>query len=156
MTVASSVLMERFDPGLEVLLIFHPQPARHRVNEVRSSFTTEDEITLVSVNGLKYMLAALDEGLRMYPPVPIGLPRRVFPQSGETIAGKFDPRNISSRNNYSNQSPYRCSTQTMNNLLIDYRLCESMGYLSISLEFLLARCLHTGALVRRFQVFERQ
>ncbi|KAF4778885.1 cytochrome P450 ClCP1 [Colletotrichum scovillei] len=61
-------------------------------DEVRSSFKTEEEIDLVSVNKLTYMLACLDEALRVYPPVSMGLPR-VTPKGGATICGKFVPEN---------------------------------------------------------------
>jgi cytochrome P450 len=60
------------------------------VKEVRSSFSSESEITLTSVNNLTYMLACLNESLRMYPPVPVSLPR-VVPNGGHTIAGRFVP-----------------------------------------------------------------
>ncbi|KAK1507463.1 cytochrome P450 ClCP1 [Colletotrichum tamarilloi] len=61
-------------------------------DEVRSSFKTEEEIDLVSVNKLTYMLACLDEALRVYPPVSMGLPR-VTPKGGATICGNFVPEN---------------------------------------------------------------
>lgn len=63
-------------------------------NEVRTAFKTEEEIDLVSVNKLTYMLACLDEALRVYPPVSMGLPR-VTPKGGATICGKFVPENVS-------------------------------------------------------------
>ncbi|KAF4998541.1 hypothetical protein FDECE_11759 [Fusarium decemcellulare] len=60
------------------------------VNEIRSSFDTEDSITLEGVNQLPYLLAVLNEGLRIYPPVPTGLPRLV-PVGGETLEGYYVP-----------------------------------------------------------------
>ncbi|KAM5361367.1 hypothetical protein ACJZ2D_013137 [Fusarium nematophilum] len=60
------------------------------VGEIRSAFGSEDEITIVSVNQLSYTLAVLNEGLRMYPPVPFGLPRKV-PLSGELVEGYWLP-----------------------------------------------------------------
>jgi hypothetical protein len=62
--------------------------------EVRSTFTSDEEITLTSVGGLKYMLACLNEGLRSYPPVPFGLPR-IVPRGGATISGMAVPENVS-------------------------------------------------------------
>lgn len=62
------------------------------VDEVRGAFKSEDEINVTTVQRLKYMLAVLDEGFRMYPPVPIGLPRRTGP-TGDTICGKWVPPN---------------------------------------------------------------
>lgn len=74
--------------GVVYLLLKHPDQLARLVEEVRGTFKTEGEITLTSVSSLTYMLACLDEGLRRYPPVPIGLPRTV-PAGGATIAG-FD------------------------------------------------------------------
>ncbi|KAK6077404.1 cytochrome P450 [Seiridium cupressi] len=62
------------------------------VREIRASFASEDEITLTSVNELKYLPAVIDEGFRMYPPVPIGL-SRVTPKGGASIAGSWIPEN---------------------------------------------------------------
>ncbi|KAK6193402.1 hypothetical protein LQW54_012497 [Pestalotiopsis sp. IQ-011] len=56
------------------------------VAEIRTTFSSVDEITLNSVNNLKYLLAVFDEGFRMYPPVPVGLPR-ITPQGGSMIEG---------------------------------------------------------------------
>ncbi|KAK7927301.1 cytochrome p450 [Apiospora marii] len=58
--------------------------------EVRSTFQRDGEITLSSVSCLSYMLACLNECLRMYPPVAIGLPR-VVPKGGAAVAGSFVP-----------------------------------------------------------------
>ncbi|KAJ4312861.1 hypothetical protein N0V84_009715 [Fusarium piperis] len=62
------------------------------VKEIRSSFTSEKEITIARVNQLCYMIAAFGEASRMYPPVPIGLPR-VTPKGGEEIEGYQIPEN---------------------------------------------------------------
>ena len=50
----------------------------------------EDEMTINSVSLLTYMLACPSEALRMYPPVPTGLPR-VVPNGGASIAGHYVP-----------------------------------------------------------------
>ena len=63
-------------------------------DEVRSTFATEDEIDLTSVQRLTYMLAVLDETLRLYPPVPSGSPRKIS-DGGETLAGQFVPPGVS-------------------------------------------------------------
>ena len=39
-------------------------------SELRTKFTDEEEITFASVMECEYMLAVLEEGLRMYPPAP--------------------------------------------------------------------------------------
>ncbi|GME64949.1 hypothetical protein AJ79_03600 [Neofusicoccum parvum] len=60
-------------------------------SEVRSTFKSEDEITLAAVNQLEYLSACLTEALRRYPPTPAHLPRRT--SMDDTLAGKFVPKN---------------------------------------------------------------
>ncbi len=62
--------------------------------EIRSTFKSESDIDFASVSTLPYLLACLDEALRMYPPVPIGLPR-VVPRGGANIAGHYVPEKVS-------------------------------------------------------------
>ncbi|EEU39432.1 uncharacterized protein NECHADRAFT_94380 [Fusarium vanettenii 77-13-4] len=64
------------------------------ISEIRSSFDAEDEITLERVNQLSYLLAVLNEGLRIYPPVPTGLPRLV-PSGGEIMERFWIPEKAS-------------------------------------------------------------
>jgi len=71
-------------------LLANPRTYRKLANEIRSSFQTEKDITLLSAGELKYMLAVLDESLRIFPPAPATFPR-VVRDSGEAIDGKFVP-----------------------------------------------------------------
>lgn len=80
--------------GITYLLLKNPEALSRLAEEVRSTFKSEDEITLLSVSRLHYMLACLDEALRCYPPVAIGFPRQV-PKGGTTIAGEFIPESVS-------------------------------------------------------------
>ncbi|KAI8955153.1 cytochrome p450 monooxygenase [Xylaria longipes] len=80
--------------GTFYLLGSHPDILAKLVHEVRTSFKSEDEIDLISVNGLSYMLACLNESFRLYPPVPVGLPR-VVPKGGCNIAGHWIPQDTS-------------------------------------------------------------
>lgn len=43
---------------------------------------------------LPYMLACLDEAMRMYPPIANGLPR-VCPEAGAEVLGEYIPANVS-------------------------------------------------------------
>ncbi|WYZ42535.1 hypothetical protein EsH8_VI_000234 [Colletotrichum jinshuiense] len=59
-------------------------------SEVRNAFSTEDDIDMVSVQKLQYMQAVINEGLRMYPPVPTGIVRRVT-EGGGIFLGQYVP-----------------------------------------------------------------
>ncbi|KAJ5679818.1 hypothetical protein N7462_008062 [Penicillium macrosclerotiorum] len=74
------------------LLLQNPSAYEKLKDEVRSSFDNQEEITLISVNRLSYMLACLDEALRMYPPIANGLPR-VCPKGGARVLGEYIPEN---------------------------------------------------------------
>ncbi|GKT40464.1 trichothecene C-15 hydroxylase [Colletotrichum spaethianum] len=58
--------------------------------EVRNAFASEDDIGMVSVQKLVYMQAVINEGLRMYPPVPSGIVRRVTDDGG-VFLGQYVP-----------------------------------------------------------------
>ncbi|KAL2022266.1 hypothetical protein VTK56DRAFT_5876 [Thermocarpiscus australiensis] len=72
--------------GAAYFLATHPEVQRKLAEEVRTSFASEDEIDLFSANRLTYMLAVLDEAMRVFPPVPSHLPR-VCQAEGATICG---------------------------------------------------------------------
>ncbi|KAI0005259.1 cytochrome P450 [Xylariaceae sp. FL0662B] len=59
--------------------------------EVRSAFTFKDEITGTAVARLPYLHGVVEEGMRMFPPVVIGLPRT---SPGATIDNHYVPANI--------------------------------------------------------------
>ena len=80
--------------GVTYLLLKHPAVLQKLVEEVRSTFSSESEIDLIGVNKLTYMLACLDEAIRMYPPVPGSFPRDV-PAGGEHIGDRYVPENVS-------------------------------------------------------------
>ncbi|KAI0882407.1 putative cytochrome P450 [Annulohypoxylon maeteangense] len=74
--------------GATFLLLANPEILEKLKREVRSSFKSVDEININSVNKLSYMLAILNEALRLYPPVTSTLVRTV-PPGGDQIAGQF-------------------------------------------------------------------
>jgi cytochrome P450 len=80
--------------GVTYLLLSHPDALKTVVEEVRSSYTVSEEITLTSVAKLPYMLACLNEALRCYPPVPGVMPRQVV-KGDVTIAGNVVPESVS-------------------------------------------------------------
>lgn len=79
--------------GATYLLLKNPEAMAKLVHEIRSSFKSEDEITVYSTATLKYLMACLEETLRVYPPVPVGFPR-VVPKGGDFVAGKWVPGGV--------------------------------------------------------------
>ncbi|THC98068.1 hypothetical protein EYZ11_002420 [Aspergillus tanneri] len=80
--------------GVTYYLLKTPNAYAKLKEEVRTAFKSDDEITLQACNQLTYIHAVINEGLRMYPPVAVGLPRIVDPQ-GDTIAGEWVPGGVS-------------------------------------------------------------
>jgi cytochrome P450 len=76
------------------LLCKDPERMKKVVSEVRGAFATESEITMSSVNGLKYMIAVLSETLRILPPVS-GSTVRMTDEGGNVIAGRWIPGKVS-------------------------------------------------------------
>lgn len=76
--------------GVTSLLCTHPNVLATLYEEVRSSFNTEADINLLSVQRLKYMTAVIDEGMRIYPAAPASTPRAVH-RGGDTICGRYLP-----------------------------------------------------------------
>lgn len=86
--LAGSETTETLLSGVTYLLLKSPESLKKLTTEIRSSFKSADEITLSSVGKLGSLLACLDEALRCYPPLPMGVPR-VIPEGGSTVAGEF-------------------------------------------------------------------
>jgi len=80
--------------GAAYLLAMHRDVQRKLAEEVRGTFKSEEEIEWTSVGGLKYMLAVLDESMRIMPPAPGSFPR-VCQEGGDVICGKFVPGGVS-------------------------------------------------------------
>ncbi|TLD29184.1 hypothetical protein PspLS_04028 [Pyricularia sp. CBS 133598] len=74
--------------GLVFYLSRTPEVYQRLVEEVRSSFSSEDDIRMQSVEGLTYLHACLEEILRIYPPAA-DTPPRVSP--GAEVNGHFIP-----------------------------------------------------------------
>ncbi|KAI3341511.1 cytochrome P450 [Ustulina deusta] len=74
--------------GLTYYLLINPDKLALLTQELRSEFSSESEITMESTAKLKFLNACINEALRLYPPVPVGVPRAV-PNPGVTIAGKW-------------------------------------------------------------------
>jgi len=61
--------------------------------EVRSRFRSSSEINSLSAT-FPYLTAVIHEVLRIFPPIPIGMPR-IAPKDGETVDGVFVPGGVS-------------------------------------------------------------
>lgn len=80
--------------GCTWFLLKNPHHLRKLEIQVRSTFASETEIDLISVGKLDYMLAVLDEALRLYPPVPVQS-NRIVTKGGAMIAGQWVPEGVS-------------------------------------------------------------
>lgn len=66
----------------------------HLQKEVRDAFADADMITPDALQDLPYLNAVINEGLRLCPPIPWMLPRRV-PAGGDTVCGVWLPGGVS-------------------------------------------------------------
>jgi len=76
--------------GVTNLLVRNPDQMNKLKQEIRSSFNSADEITMAAVNRLPYLLACLNESLRMFPPATHGMVREAA-EGGVQVAGHFVP-----------------------------------------------------------------
>ncbi|KAL3444197.1 cytochrome P450 [Aspergillus insuetus] len=90
--VAGSETTANLLSGLFARLLRHGDKMVKLQDEVRRVFGSEDEITYARAGTaeLPYLNACLEEGLRIHPPLPIGLLRTV-PVAGDTIDGHWVP-----------------------------------------------------------------
>ncbi|ETS78106.1 hypothetical protein PFICI_10168 [Pestalotiopsis fici W106-1] len=76
--------------GLTYLLLKNPRVYTKLTREIRNAFASSDEITFVGVNQCKYLLACIEEVLRVYPPSPQPH-QRIVPAGGALVNGEFLP-----------------------------------------------------------------
>lgn len=82
----------------------HPHVLAKLRAEVDAHFTDESEIDMTRVQSLTYMLAVIDETMRLYPVVPT-TPPRLSPPEGQEICGRFVPGNVSTTGFLSRHPP---------------------------------------------------
>jgi hypothetical protein len=76
------------------------EACRQRLDEeVTEAFPDVNSINMSSVNALKYLHAVCLEALRIFPPLPLGLPRQA-PRSGAIVDGIFVPGDVSHSSQY--------------------------------------------------------
>ncbi|RMZ70659.1 cytochrome p450 [Pyrenophora seminiperda CCB06] len=76
--------------GAIYLICTHPEVLTRLKEEIDSSFSSEEQITLLSAQRLKYLTAVIDETLRLYPAAVGSVPRLIQP-AGQVIGGYFLP-----------------------------------------------------------------
>ena len=78
--------------GLTYYITTNLQALKRLQDEVRTAFSSEDEITMESTSHLKYLHACIEEVLRVYPPAA-ETPPRISP--GEYVGGYYIPKGVS-------------------------------------------------------------
>lgn len=76
--------------GATNLLLRNPEKMERLKREIRSTFRSDEEITMASVSRLPYLQACLNESLRMFPPATHGMVREAS-EGGTVVAGSFVP-----------------------------------------------------------------
>lgn len=94
LTVAGSETTATLLSSAFYYLTTHPKAMTKVAEEVRSTFTKDDDIDVLTAAKLRYLNAILKETLRMSPPIPNALPR-ITPPKGDTILGHYVPGNVS-------------------------------------------------------------
>jgi cytochrome P450 len=79
--------------GTLFLLLQHPTKMKKLVNELRSSFSSDEMMTIENSDRLQYLAAVLEQGLRLYSPAVPGFPRQV-PKGGAMIDGRYVPGGV--------------------------------------------------------------
>lgn len=94
LTVAGSETTATLLSGATFLLLKNPDTLARLTHEIRSAFKSDSDINISSAAHLTYLNACLQEAMRVYPPVPTGLPR-IVPKGGRVFSGKFVPEDAS-------------------------------------------------------------
>ena len=75
-------------------LLQSPDTMEKISKEIRQSFRNSSEICASRVSNLPYLNAVIEEGLRLCPPVALGMPR-VVPAGGAEVSGQWLPGGVS-------------------------------------------------------------
>lgn len=80
--------------AVSYFLTKHPEIYNQLKTEVRGSFIRNEDVNLTAIQNLEYLNACINEGMRLFPPSPLGLPR-VVPPEGTTICQYNIPAGVS-------------------------------------------------------------
>lgn len=75
------------------MLLDHERVRTKLIKEVREQFKTPEEITITGANQCKYLLACIEEALRVYPPSPQPH-QRIVPPGGAVLNGEYVPEGV--------------------------------------------------------------
>ncbi|KAI0205604.1 cytochrome P450 [Astrocystis sublimbata] len=90
LTTAGSETTATVLSGMMNYLVRNPNKMRILVDEIMERFDSYDDITLGALRSLPYLNAVINEALRLCPPIPWIIPRRV-PDGGESACGVWLP-----------------------------------------------------------------
>lgn len=93
MMMAGSETTATLLSGCTFFILRSPRVYKKLSQEIRNSFSLSSEISFSSLADIAYLRAVLQETLRMYPPLPLGMPR-VVPSGGSTVSGRFVPEKV--------------------------------------------------------------
>ena len=77
--------------GLTFLLLKNEKKLARLTQEIRSSFTNDEQMTMENLFQMPYLSACIEEALRVYAPVA-GAVERVVPRGGASILGQHVPQ----------------------------------------------------------------
>ena len=80
--------------GAVYLLLRNPDKLVKLRQEIDETFKSADEISILHVSQMPYLVAVIEESLRVYPPVPTALPR-ITPKEGVSVCGNWIPGGVS-------------------------------------------------------------
>ncbi|KAF9873146.1 cytochrome p450 monooxygenase [Colletotrichum karsti] len=89
LVAAGTETTSTFMSALTYYLLQNPRSLQRLQNELRQTFRQHSEINSETTKPLKYLNAAIEEGMRVFAPAPFGLPR-VSP--GADVVGEWIPR----------------------------------------------------------------
>ncbi|CRG84333.1 toxin biosynthesis cytochrome P450 monooxygenase, putative [Talaromyces islandicus] len=94
MMMAGSETTATLLSGCTFFVLKYPKVHEKLLFQIRHRFSSPSEITFSALAEMPYLRAVLQEALRMYPPLPLGMPR-IVPSGGAVISGRFVPEKTS-------------------------------------------------------------
>jgi cytochrome P450 len=91
LVVAGSETTSTLLSGATWLLCRNKEVYEKVKHEVRSAFKSDREITPKAVHNLPYMVAVLNESMRVFPPTAFSFPRIIRARDGQMVAGHHVP-----------------------------------------------------------------